>query len=356
MLKAMTDPCWIEEPIQQTDAGVSRAATERQQQLTKPAGSLGQLEALAIRLAGMQQREKPQIEQLHVTVFAADHGIAVDGVSAYPQEVTAQMVANLATGGAAVAVLSRHLGAGFEVVNLGTVAPVPVSQGVIDRIIAPATANFSQQPAMTDAQLQQALAVGAERVDLAAGQQPDLFIAGEMGIGNTSAATAIAAALLKRSAAELTGPGTGLNPEQVAAKAQKLQQAVALHGAESDHALDLLAKLGGFEIAAMAGAYIRCGQRGIPVLVDGFISSVAALVACHYQPQLRNWLLFGHQSAEPGHRLVLQALEADPLLRLDMRLGEGSGAVLAVDLLRSACRLHNEMATFAEAGVSDKAE
>ncbi|WP_245601104.1 nicotinate-nucleotide--dimethylbenzimidazole phosphoribosyltransferase [Marinobacterium jannaschii] len=353
---ALDNPRWIEEAVQRPDSRATEAALERQQQLTKPAGSLGRLEAVAVQLAGMQGCSKPQIERLNVTVFAADHGIAADGVSAYPQEVTAQMVANFASGGAAVTVLARHLGAEFEVVNLGTVAKVPVSEGVIDRMIAPATANFCQQQAMTTIQLQQALAVGAERIDRLAGQRPDLFIAGEMGIGNTSAATAIAAALMQRKALELTGPGTGLNRLQIQSKAQKIQQAIDLHAVAADRPLEALSRMGGFEIAAMVGAYLRCGQQAIPVLVDGFISSVAALVACLLQPDLRSWMLFGHQSAEPGHRLVLEALDAEPLLQLDMRLGEGSGAVLAVDLLRAACRLHAEMATFAEAGVSDRAE
>ncbi len=349
---------WLEQPIKAIDQAAQQAAEKRQTQLTKPLGALGDMEALAVRLAGMRGQIKPQLNDVQVSVFAADHGIAAVGVSAYPQEVTAQMVMNFAFGGAAVSVVARYLGASFEVVNLGTVAPVPPHEQVISRVIAPGTQDFSSVPAMDNAQLAQALMVGCERLDACAQRQPDLFIAGEMGIGNTSSASALAAVLLKRSAAELVGPGTGLDSAQVVRKAALIQQAMELHLMQEpnleERPLALLQRMGGFEIAAMTGAYIRAGQLGIPVLVDGFISTAAALVALQLKPELADWLIYGHCSAEPGHRLLLEHLQAKPLLQLSMRLGEGSGAALAVDLMRSACHLHAEMATFDEAGVSDK--
>ena len=343
---------WLEQPVRPIDATVGAAAEARQQQLTKPAGSLGQLEQLAIRLAGMQGRVCPQLDRISIAVFAADHGVTAEGVSAYPQAVTAEMIRNFARGGAAISVAARLLDARLQVWNLGTVVALEALPGVESRIIAPQSGNLLRQPAMTGVQLQQALDVGREAVL----QSPcDLFIGGEMGIGNTTAATALAVALTGYSAAELTGPGTGLDSEGVAHKVRVIEQAVLRHGKERSP-LDLLASLGGFEIAALAGAYLTCAQQGVPALVDGFICSVAALLACRYQPAVADWLIFAHHSAEPGYRRLCEVLPSSPspLLDLGLRLGEGSGAATAVPLLRMACALHAEMATFAEAAVSEK--
>lgn len=349
------DMQWLNQPVKPICQQSAQAAAQHQAQLTKPLGALGALEAVAVRLAGMQGRVKPGVDSVQISVFAADHGIAASGVSAYPQEVTAQMVMNFAFGGAAVSVLARHQRAEFEVVNLGTLTELPAHEAVVSRVIAAGTRDFSSEAAMSDAQLHQALAVGCERIDACANNDPDLFIAGEMGIGNTSAASAIGSVLLQLPAAQLVGPGTGLNPEQVALKTARIQQALDLHALRADQPLEILRCVGGFEIAAMTGAYIRAAQRGIPVLIDGFISTAAAMVAVVIKPNVKDWLLYGHCSEEPAHRLLLDYLGGTPLLSLGMRLGEGSGAVLAVDILRSACRLHAEMATFADAGVSDKA-
>ncbi|PWV64462.1 nicotinate-nucleotide--dimethylbenzimidazole phosphoribosyltransferase [Plasticicumulans acidivorans] len=341
---------WLADPIPASDRDARLAALQRQMQLTKPAGALGRLEALAVRLAGLQRCVCPQLERVRIVVFAADHGVAAAGVSAYPQAVTAEMVRNFARGGAAISVLARTLGAELEVVNVGTVAALEPLAGVIDARVGPGTANFVRAPAMSDEQLEQALAAGrtaAERAMLAGAQ---LFIGGEMGIGNTTAAAALAAALLGLPTAELVGPGTGLDAAGVAAKIRIVDAALAR--AQAATPLAALRELGGFEIAALAAAYLAAAQRGVPSLVDGFITSVAALVALRMQPELADWLLFAHRSAEPGHRHVLAACAAEPLLELGLRLGEGSGAALALPLLRSACTLHGEMATFAEAGVS----
>ncbi|GAA0697256.1 nicotinate-nucleotide--dimethylbenzimidazole phosphoribosyltransferase [Marinobacterium maritimum] len=341
---------WIEQGAKPIDQPAQRAAQERQQQLTKPMGALGQLEQLAIRLAGMQGRVCPQLERVSIAVFAADHGVTAEGVSAYPQAVTAEMIRNFARGGAAISVAARVLGAQLRVWNLGTVVELEALTGVESRIIAPQSGNLMHAPAMTAAQLQQALDTGREAV---LHTPAELFIGGEMGIGNTTAATALAAALLEQPVAELVGPGTGLDTDGMSHKCRVIEQALLRHGADRDPQ-GLLASLGGFEVAALTGAYLTCAQQGIPALVDGFICTVAALLACRLNPAVADWLLFSHHSAEPGYRLLRQALPSTPLLDLGLRLGEGSGAAMAVPLLRMACSLHEQMATFAEAAVSEK--
>lgn len=346
--------CWIQRlPLPKEHC--FQHATERQRVLTKPPGSLGQLEQLAIQLAGLYGCEQPTVDPVQITVFAGDHGVCEEGVSAFPQEVTAQMIANFANGGAAISVLAKQLGASLEVVNLGTVGEVPVLTGVRDEQIAPGTANLAVTDAMTEAEACSALAIGDTAAERTANNGCRLFIGGDMGIGNTTSAAALACALLNRSPETLVGPGTGLDTAGVSHKSAVVSRALKRHG-DNTAPLAMLASLGGFEIAALAGAILGCAARGIPVLVDGFIVSVAALVAVRQQPELRHWLLFAHRSAEPGHHAVLEALDARPLLDLGMRLGEGSGAAVAVPLLRSACALHNGMASFADAGVTDRDE
>lgn len=342
---------WLSNPIQNPNILSAEQASQRQQQLTKPPGSLGRLEELAINLAAMQGRENPSIENPNIVVFAADHGIAEEGVSAFPQVVTGEMIRNFSRGGAAISVLASALQAPLSVINLGTAHPIEDLPGVHHLNIAPGTANFAKESAMTDETLAQALQAGKEVIDSM--QTVDLFIAGEMGIANTSSATALVAVLLNEDATLIAGPGTGLNTEGVQHKATVIKAAIRKHGlTSSTRPLEVLKTLGGLEIAAMTGAYIRCAQKGIPVLVDGFISSVAALVASRLQAGSLAWMIFSHQSAESGHARILQAMDAKPLLSLGMRLGEGSGAAVALPLLQSACALHNGMATFAEAEVS----
>lgn len=347
---------WWEVPAPTPCADTRLQALERQKQLTKPPGSLGLLETLAVDLASLQGRSQPRIERTDVRIFAADHGIAAQGVSAFPQSVTVQMIQNFAAGGAAIAVLAREQGATFSVVNLGTVAALPAMDNVVNRVLGPGTGDFSQGPAMTAEQLVSALQAGAETVNADA----DVFLGGEMGIGNTTSAAALASALLDIPVADTVGLGTGIDETGLAHKQAVVERALALHltaigsqdKSEAWYAQEWLRRLGGFEIAALAGAYIAAAQRGVPALVDGFICSVAALMACRMNASVRPWLLFAHRSCEPGHRFVLDALEAEPLLDLRLRLGEGSGAALALPLLRSACALHAQMATFAEAGVA----
>ncbi|WP_286800295.1 nicotinate-nucleotide--dimethylbenzimidazole phosphoribosyltransferase [Pseudomonas sp. UBA4034] len=349
----MTDTWWLD-PCKAVDTIAYENALARQQQLTKPAGSLGQLEAVAVQLAGLQGQVKPVVDQLWIAIFAGDHGVVAEGVSAFPQAVTAQMLHNFVSGGAAISVLARQLQARLEVVDLGTVTPALNLPGVRHLNIGAGTANFVHAPAMSAAQGQQALQAGRDSARRALELGTQLFIGGEMGIGNTTAASALACALLDCRVSDLAGPGTGLNAQGVSHKVAVIERALARHAAERGDVLQTLFNLGGFEIAALVGAYLACAQAGIAVLVDGFICSVAALVATRLNPACRPWLLFGHRGAEPGHRHVLQQLDAQPLLDMGLRLGEGSGAALAVPLLRLACALHGQMATFVEAAVADR--
>ncbi|MEX0603925.1 MAG: nicotinate-nucleotide--dimethylbenzimidazole phosphoribosyltransferase [Marinobacter sp.] len=328
---------------------ISRAR-EHQGVLTKPPGSLGRLEELAVLLCGQQDTDTPKVDQVQISIFAADHGVCTEGISAFPQQVTGQMVANFAHGGAAISVLARHLGASLEVINLGTVEPLPDLPGVLTNRIGPGTANLALQSAMTEAEVRQALEAGHQVSQRAADTGAQLFIGGDMGIGNTTSAAAVACVLLGEAPSVIVGPGTGLDVTGVRHKTAVVAQALRRHG-DDVTPLSVLTSLGGFEIAALTGAMLGCAHRRIPILVDGFIVSVAALVGVLQQPGLADWLHFSHRSGEPGHSRILAALMARPLLDLNMRLGEASGAAIALPLLRQACALHNEMASFDDAGV-----
>lgn len=342
---------WWNKPCMPPDAAARERASERQSRLTKPPGSLGELERVAIQLAAMQGSDTPSADRIWISVFAGDHGVAAEGVSAFPQVVTGEMLRNFASGGAAISVLARSLGARLEVVDLGTVNDPGALPGVRRARIAPSTANFCEGPAMTRSQVEAALAAGAESANAAAHAGTHVFVGGEMGIGNTTAAAALACALLDLPAAGLAGAGTGLDEAGVARKTHVIERALSVHAPCVP--LDALQRLGGFEIAALAGAYIAAAQRGMAVLVDGFIATAAALVATRLAPTCRPWMLFAHRSHERGHARLMEALDARPLLDLGMRLGEGSGAAVAVPLLRAACALHGQMATFEQAGVSE---
>lgn len=345
---------WIASPAQPLDLQAESAARARQDQLTKPPGALGELEAVAIHLAALQGRELPCVDRVQISVFAGDHGVAVENVSAFPQAVTLEMIANFARGGAAISVLARELQATLEVIDLGTVVDAGARPGVIHTRLGAGTANLAREAAMSDAQLDGALRAGRDAVLRAQAAGAELFIGGEMGIANTTAATALACALTGASPQSLAGPGTGLDRVGVNHKAEVIAHALKLHQPYLSNPREALRRLGGFEIAALAGAYIACAQLGIPALIDGFIASAAALAAQAINPSSRSSWLFAHASAEPGHARVLEALHAKPLLNLGLRLGEGSGAAVAVPLLRLACVLHANMATFAQAGVSEK--
>jgi nicotinate-nucleotide--dimethylbenzimidazole phosphoribosyltransferase len=316
------------------DATAIAGAEMRQAQLTKPAGSLGRLEELAIFFAGWQGREKPSIERGRVVVFAGNHGVTAQGISAYPAGVTVQMVANFEAGGAAINALAGAAGLELRVVALELERP---------------TADFTTAPAMTGGECLAALSAGASTVT----PELDLLVVGEMGIGNSTAAAALCARSFGGTAAEWVGPGTGLDAAGVAHKASVVERALVLHGDAPAGPFETLRRLGGREIAAIAGAVLRARQLGIPVVLDGFISCAAVAPLAANVPQITDHCLAGHCSAEPGHARLLRKLGLEPLLRLGMRLGEGSGAALAVNVIRCALAVHAQMATFGEAGVSE---
>lgn len=320
--------------------------------LTKPIGALGRLEQIATQFSAYQHTLKPVIKHITIVVMAADHGVASEGVSAFPQAVTAEMVKNFASGGAAISVLACQLFAELTVVNLGTVSELPDIDGVLDRRIAAGTKNFCLTSAMTQEEMLQALRVGQEVIINAMANNAQLFIGGEMGIANTTAAACIAAHILGKYPEQVAGPGTGIDGAQIVHKTVVIERALARH--PSLEPLDILANLGGFEIAGLVGAYIAAAQAGIPILLDGYIATAAALVATKVNPSIKPWLIASHCSAEPAHLMMLQALDIEPLLDLGMRLGEGSGAAVAASLLQSACLLQSNMASFADAGVSEK--
>jgi nicotinate-nucleotide--dimethylbenzimidazole phosphoribosyltransferase len=347
-------PQWISLDCAAPSETHRQAALERQTQLTKPLGALGRLEQVAVELAALQASERPGADRVPVVLFAADHGIAAQGVSAYPPEVTVQMLHNFAGGGAAISVLARCLGCPLEVVDVGTLAPEPVPGVVVDKPRR-GTRDFSVERALTPEDVAFSAEAGGRAVARQADHGPQLMIFGEMGIGNTTSAAAIAAALLSCAPADIVGSGTGLDAEGRTRKAKIIGDALASHGLASPTPVaDVLAAVGGLEIVAIAGAIIAAAQLRWPVLVDGFIVSVAALVAVRLNPSCRPWLLFSHRSAERGHAIVLDALGARPLIDLDLRLGEASGAATALPIIRLACALHNDMATFAEAAVSGR--
>jgi nicotinate-nucleotide--dimethylbenzimidazole phosphoribosyltransferase len=345
---------WLTVPCPLPSEAHAAAAEARQNALTKPKGALGTLERLVIHLAALQRTDRPRAGNARIVLFAGDHGITAQGVSAYPSAVTIQMLDNFARGGAAISVLAREIGAPLEVIDAGTLAATPIA-GVMTDKPCHGTRDFSREPAMTTGEARHALMAGCRAALRASEHRADLLIFGEMGIGNTTSAAAIAAALLARPPADLAGAGTGLDAEGVRHKTAIIAEALALHGLTQPGAdpLDVLTHVGGLEIAALTGAIIGAAQRGIPVLIDGFIVTVAALIAVRLNPSCRDWLIYAHRSSEHGHRLVLDALGAEPLLDLSLRLGEGSGAALALPVVRLACALHAQMATFAEANVSE---
>jgi len=370
------------------DAEAMARTRHRLNQLTKPRDSLGELERLAVRLAGMTGQEAPAFARKAVIVMAADHGVSARGVSAYPPEVTAQMVANFLAGGAAVNALARQAHADVIVVDVGcfrrcTAGHGPAPGGPAggpqagsaanafaaswepgpsprvrfsERRVRAGTEDMTQGPAMTREQAEQAWRAGAETVDELAREGVQLIALGDMGISNTTAASAVTAALTGLPPVDVTGRGTGLDPAGLARKIRTVEQALQVNDPDPQDALDVLGKVGGLELAALAGAAVAAAARRIPVVLDGFTVGAAALAATRVAPDLPHYLIAGHQSAEPGHGPVLRALGLRPLLHLDMRLGEASGAVLAFHLIDAATRVLTEMATFESAGVAQSAK
>ena len=342
--------------IRPLDVKSMAAAKARQDTLTKPTGSLGRLEELSIRIAGIQGKPLPQIKQKAVIVMAADHGVAARGTSAYPQEVTAEMVLNFLHGGAGINVISRQVGAGVIIVDMGVAKKLESNPGLISRRIAAGTQDMSKGPAMTVAQATRSLEAGIEIVSTEIKKGLDIVATGDMGIGNTTASAAICAVMTGKTAAEVTGRGTGLDDQQLQQKIMIINEAITLNKPDSSKPLEVLAKVGGFEIGGLAGVILGAASHRVPVIIDGFISGAAALIAAGLCPQCRDYMIAGHCSVEPGHKIILQHLGLKPLLDLEMRLGEGTGAALAMSFAEISVRILTEMATFGEAGVAEKGE
>jgi nicotinate-nucleotide--dimethylbenzimidazole phosphoribosyltransferase len=327
-------------------------ALERQAVLAKPAGSLGVLERLPVELAALQATATPRAVTVPFILFAGDHGVTAQGVSAFPSAVTVEMLKNFAAGGAAISVLAQELGCRLTVIDAGTLSPAPVAGVTQDKVRA-GTRDFTHARALTAEEVAEAFEVGRRSVETKV-DGADVVIFGEMGIGNTTSAAAVASALLGCDPREIAGGGTGLDQTGIARKIEVISRGLSVHelAGGGGPVRDVLGAVGGIEICALVGAILTAAQRGVPVLVDGFIVSVAALAAVRLNPSCRPWLIFSHLSAEPGHARVLAALEADPILDLGLRLGEGSGAATALAVVRLACSLHNRMATFKDAGIS----
>lgn len=340
--------------IPKIDEAARETAVSRQNELTKPAGSLGRLEDVAIQIAGMTGNPRPRFQQKGVIIMAADHGVTCEGVSAYPAEVTPQMVLNFLYGGAAVNVLAKQADASVTIVDIGVNSDLPKHPFLHQRKIKMGTDNMAQGPAMSPAEAAQAIQVGLDVVQSKIDDGLDLVAIGEMGIGNTTAATAMTAVFTQQPVANITGRGTGIDDARLAHKTQVIAQAIAINQPDPADPLDVLAKVGGLEIAGLVGVVIGAAANRVPVVMDGFIASSAVLVAAKLVPEIRPYLIAGHSSVEPGHQAILQELQLQPLLTLDLRLGEGTGAVLAFHLIEAAVRTLDEMATFAEAAVSGK--
>lgn len=328
------------------------AAQQRQQALTKPAGALGRLEELSIQLAGITAVLQPPLRPCHVIVCAGDHGITAEGVSAYPAEVTRQMVHNFLAGGAAINVLARHFGAEVIVLDVGVAGELPDHPHLIKAKLRHGTENFLQRPAMTRTEAVQAVESGSKAAQAALAAGARVIVTGDMGIGNTTASAAIAATLTAQPAAEVTGLGTGIGRMGWRHKVDVVQRAVEFHMPDKEDPLDVLSKVGGLEIGAIAGVVLAAAAARVPVIIDGVISTAGAALAVGLAPASRGFLIAGHQSLEPGHRALLDYLDLRPLANLDLRLGEGTGALLALPLLDAAVAILNEMATFDSAGVS----
>jgi nicotinate-nucleotide--dimethylbenzimidazole phosphoribosyltransferase len=333
-----------------------QSARERQNQLTKPAGSLGRLEELSIQLAGISGKAIPTIKDKVIITMAGDHGVVAEGVSAYPQEVTPQMVLNFLAGGAAINVLARHIGARVVVVDMGVANDIPTTdEKLIRRRVALGTMNLVQGPAMTQAQAEESIQSGIDIALTEISKGADIIGTGDMGIGNTTPSAAIACTFLNQHPKDVAGRGTGVDDEGLNRKISAIECGLKVNKPNSKDGLDVLLKVGGFEIGGLAGVMLGAASKNVPVMVDGFISTAAAMIAVSLAPECKNYLISAHRSREHGHGLMLDWLGLKPLLDLDMRLGEGTGAALGISFAEAACKILTEMATFGEAGVSEKA-
>lgn len=340
--------------IKPLDERAMSEAMTRQDNLTKPQGSLGQLESLSIQVAGIKGEAKPRIIHKVIFTLAGDHGVTRSGVSAYPSEVTPQMLYNFLRGGAAINVLARQVGARVIVADLGVASTLERHPQLKDKKVGMGTRNMVEGPAMSREQAIRSIEAGMELVEDELTRGMDILGTGDMGIGNTTPSSAIAAAITGADVSKVTGRGTGLDDEGWRRKVQMIEKALDINRPDPKDAIDVLSKVGGFEIGGIAGLILAGARYRIPVVIDGFISGAAALIATSLAPHIKPYLIASHQSAEPGHKRILEHLGLKPLLNLDLRLGEGTGGALGIFLVEASLKILNEMATFAEAGVSEK--
>lgn len=346
--------------IKEIDYLYAEHARKRLDNLTKPQGSLGYLEELAMQIAGITAIFKPVVKNKVIFTLAADHGVAEERVSAYPKEVTAQMVYNFLRGGAAINVLARHIGARVIVVDIGVAERMQNAkskmQNFRDKKVGFGTKNMARGPAMTKEEAVKSIRAGIEIFEEEFDNGIDITATGDMGIGNTTAASAITAVFTGRCAADVTGRGTGICDENLRNKIEVIETAIRINRPNSEDAIDVLSKVGGFEIGGLAGIILAAASKKIPVVLDGFISGAAALIAYKLQPKVKNYMIAGHCSMEQGHKAILDHIGIKPLLNLNLRLGEGTGAALAINIVEAAVKILNEMATFEEASVSRELE
>lgn len=340
--------------IKPLDREAMQKARVRQDELTKPQGSLGRLEDLSIKIAGIKGKTVRGFEHKAIVTMAADHGVVTEGVTLYPQGVTRQMVFNFLSGGAGINVLARFIGARVVVVDMGVIGGFEPHPDIVCKMIDFGTKDMTKGSAMTRQQAVDAIDAGVEVVEAEIAKGLDIVGTGDMGIGNTTASSAICAAITGEAVEKVTGRGEGLDDKQVAHKVEVIQKALKLNKPNPRDPIDVLSKVGGFEIGGLAGVMLGAAARQIPVVIDGFISGAAALIATELAPGLKDYLIAAHLSAESGHRVLLEYLGLTPLLDLEMRLGEGTGAALGITIVEAAVKTLAEMATFAEAGVSQK--
>ncbi|MBG7617130.1 MAG: nicotinate-nucleotide--dimethylbenzimidazole phosphoribosyltransferase [Chloroflexi bacterium] len=329
-------------------------ARQRQDSLTKPQGSLGRLEEISIQLAGIQGKEIPKIDKKAVIVMAGDHGILEEGIHNWPKEVTAQMVENFISGGACINVISRQIGADVLIVDMGVATPISKNDKLVRRSIGKGTKNIVRGAAMTKEQALKAIEAGIDIISKEAKMGLNLVGTGDMGLGNTSSSAAICAVITGSPVSVVTGRGTGLEDAKLKKKIEAIEKALEVNKADREDPMDVLAKLGGFEIAGLAGVILGAAANGVAVVIDGFISGAAALIATEIEPKAKRYIIGGHLSVEPGHRIMLDYMGVSPLLQFDMRLGEGTGGALAMVIVEASARTLGEMATFGEARVSEK--
>ena len=340
--------------VKPLDKEAMAEALKRQNDLTKPQGSLGQLESLSVQIAGIKGNPRPRFIHKVIFTLAGDHGVTKEGVSAYPSEVTPQMVYNFLRGGAAINVLARYVGARVVIADLGVDSILERHPDLKDRKVAMGTRNMAKGPAMNREEAIRSIEAGMELVEAELSKGVDILGTGDMGIGNTTASSAITAVLTGADAAAVTGRGTGVDDKGWERKVKVIQKALELNRPDPKDAIDVLSKVGGFEIGGIAGVILAGARYRIPVVLDGFISGAAALIAASLSPQVKPFLIASHQSVEEGHRIILDHLGLKPLLNLGLRLGEGTGAALGISLVEASLKILDEMATFSEAGVSEK--